>query len=265
MKVYLKILTAVLLMVCCMPMACKKDDPYAETIVVVAPPVTSQPENKLIPVQMGTGKSKMTFTYTEDHSLSKIAYGDGTSTVLEFNAFGKPSQLLHYDGEELMYYTQLRLDNAGRISSAKTYSVADDTYQLIAMFNLTYTSDSQISTISYHNEHAIPITIEKRIYAENGNLIREQNSTGTETANYTYDDKNGLFKNVNYVWLFAIEEQNKLFLSDLNNLSTCDYPLANAGNQHITYTYNQDSYPDVITSQISGIKQSYRVTYKTLK
>jgi hypothetical protein len=265
MKVYLKILTVLLWAGCCILMGCKKAGPQAQKSDGSQPPVTTQPGNQLIPEQMGTGKSKMTYTYTADYSLCKIGYGDGTSTVLEFTADGKPSLLTHYEGSEPVYLTQYKLGSEGRILSGLSYEIADNIYVKQKSFRILYQSDTQISTINYYNERDLLIESENRLYAENGNLIKKQDSKGTETENYTYDDKNGLFKNVKYVWLFAIEEQNKLFQSAMNNISSCSYPSSATKNQKITYTYNRDNYPENITSQVGTDKITYKVTYKTIK
>jgi hypothetical protein len=265
MKVHLKILTALLFIGCFMPMACKKDNTQTKKITEVNPPVPNQPANKLIPVQMGTGKSKMTFSYTADYSLSKVVYGDGTSAVMEFTTGGVPSYIAHYDGTEASSLTQYKLDNENRIISGKTFNIVDDQYTMTGMFRISYQSNSQISMISYYSSEEKLLVTENRVYAGNGNLIREQNNTGTVMANYAYDDKNGLFKNVQYGWLFAIEEQNKLFQSGPNNISSCSYPLAAANNLMISYTYNQDNYPETINTQVGGTKLNYKVTYKAIK
>jgi len=264
MKIYLKILPAFLALGCCMPMACKKAESQTEKIGVVTPPVISKPEAKLLPLQMGTGKSKMTFSYTSGHALSKIDYGDGTSSVLEFTATGSPSLLTHALGNEIVAYTQFKLDNSGRVIKGSSYTIAGNKDVFAGMFSVTYQSDSKISEISHYDSKQILLSTDKRIYADNGNLIMEQGVAGVVSANYSYDDKNGLFKNVGFAWLFAIEEQNMLFLSGLNNISSCGYPLKSLNNQSFSYTYNEDGYPESVKFPVNGVATSYKVSYKVL-
>jgi hypothetical protein len=264
MKVYLKILTVFLWTGYCMTMGCKKSDVQALKVDNSKPPLAIVPRNQLIPEQMGTGKTKMTYSYSADYSLCKIVYGDGTSTELEFTADGKPSYLTHYAGDDPTSLTQYKMDTKGQIISGTTYKITEDTYQMLRIFKILYKSDAQINTISYYDQHETLTKIEKWLYAENGNLIKTQNNDGLITADFSYDDKNGLFKHVKYAWLFAIEEQNNLFQSGQNNISSCSYPSAVTRNQKISYTYNKDNYPENITSEVRAEKLSYKVTYKKL-
>jgi len=265
MKAYLKILPFYLCIGLSILAACKRNDPAPERSADNKPAVPTLPEKKLVPTQIGTGKSKMSFSYTTNHSLSKIEYGDGTSTVLEFTPGGIPYALVHYDGEEMIAYTEYRLDNANRVIKAANYATTGNVYKKVGSYTFSYSSDLLIAGILYYNGQEILTNTEERFYEKKGNLIREQNSNAAFTADYLYDDKNGLFKNAGYAWLFVIEEPGKLFLSSLNNISSCTYPSKPANNQTFVYTYNQDQYPETISSVIAGVKLSQKVTYKAVE
>lgn len=265
MKVYLKILTTFLAMACCMPMACKKENPQAGKINELKPPVTIEPESKMIPVQMGTGSSKITFSYTADYSLSKVVYGDGTSSKLEYNAAGQPLLFIHYDGDEIISYVQFKLDNSGRVIKGSRYKTVANADIYVEMFTISYSIDSQVYEISYYTPKQVLTHTEKRVYAANGNLVREENSNGLLTADNLYDAKNGLFKNAGYGWLFALEEQNRLFLCGPNNISSCSYPAKPVNNQTFSYTYNSTQYPETVKATVNGVTLNYKVAYRSLE
>lgn len=268
MKIYLKILSVFLAAGCLLPMACKKDVQKTEEIPGASNPVIVQPQNRLVPTSMGTGSAKMTFSYTTDFSLYKIEYGDGSSTILELSASGQPQMFHNYTGAKETAFTQYKVDDKGRIIRGTKYKLTPAGATVLSKFEISYQSDSRIATISYYvteNEREKFKGTEKRVYADNGNLLSELSDSGIVRASYSYDDKNGLFKNVKYHWLFAIEAQNNLFHSSENNISASTYPLAPSDDQSFGYTYNTDQYPETITSQISGTKLSYKVSYKTLK
>lgn len=250
---------------CHLVSACKRHDPAPQKIAEPNPPEAALPGKKLVPTQIGTGKSKLSFSYTKDYSLSKIEYGDGTSTVLEFTPDGNPFDLVHYDAEEMVSYTEYRLDNANRVLKGTAYSTTGNVYKKVGSFTLAYSSDLLISSIRYYNGQEILTNTEERFYEANGNLKRELNTIAAYTAEYLYDDKNGLFKNVKFAWLYMIEEQNRLFLSSQNNIISCTYPSNTLNNQNFSYTYNQDRYPETVSSVISGVKLSQKVTYKALE
>jgi hypothetical protein len=262
MKVHIRIMAYCLLLGFSVILACKKTESAIEKTPEVPDAGSDTQKNALIPIQMGSGKSKMVFSYTENNSLTKIEYGGGTSTVLEYNTAGKPTALMRYKGPELLSFTQYWLDKNGVVVKARKYIVADNEYNDTGNYILTYNTESRLTNISYYDLLNVLINTSQKYYSASGNLIKDRNSTDVLTTEYVYDDKNGLFKNANYSWLFAIEEENTLFLSCINNIKTCSYALKPGMDQNFSYTYNTDKYPATVTSVSNGITVSYKVTYK---
>ncbi|SEB08906.1 hypothetical protein [Pedobacter hartonius] len=262
MKIHINILAFCLLTGFSVIPACKKAEPQTKAIHDTESPGGTGQEKALIPLQIGTGKSKITFSYTADNSLSKVEYGDGTSTVLKYNTSGKPSALMSYQGLELRSFTQYTLDKDGWVVRANKYLVTDQGYDDAGNDVFTYYTASRLSQISHYNLQNKLLGTSQKFYSASGNVIRDQNSIDALSAGYLYDEKNGLFKNAGYAWLFAAEDGNKLFFSCINNVRACTYVLKPDLNQSFSYTYNTDGYPATVTSVSNGVTVSSKVTYR---
>ncbi|KIO78754.1 hypothetical protein TH53_01260 [Pedobacter lusitanus] len=246
-------------------MGCKKNDSPAETTGEVIPPVIDVGTKILVPVQLGTGKSKMVISYTEGLAVSKIEYGDGKSIVLTYTKDGKPFDLQRYKNDVLVSYTSYSLDEKGRVKKGKTAVVKKDEYISTGYYELKYNSDNQITGIHNFDINNHQAGEQERWFNEAGNLSGEKAGIAGPALNYSYDLKNGLFKHVRYVWLLTIEKDNSLFLSGVNNIRFCNNPSAPEDEQNFSYEYNTDGYPDMITTTVREGKSSAKVIYREIK
>jgi len=265
MKVHINIVAFCLLTGCSVIPSCKKGEPQTKTTPDVGSPGGAGQEKALIPLQMGTGKSKVTFSYTADNSLSKVEYGDGTSTVLEYNTSGKPSALMKYQGSELLSFTQYSLDKDGLVTNSMKYLVRDNFYEFDGHDVFNFDTALRLNKISHYNRLNVLTNTIQSFYSATGNMIMDQNSMDMLSTEYLYDDKNGLFKNVRYAWLFAAEDGNNFFLCGINNVRSCSYALKPVLNQSFSYTYNADNYPATVTAVSNGVTISSKITYRQAK
>ena len=266
MKTNKKILPVILLIGVGMAFSCKKDKPGMvvktgdSTTVII--PVPGESGKKLLPVQLGSGKSKMTFSYTANHSISKIEYADGSSTELNYTKTGLPFNLTRYNSENQMTFTsEYELDGQGRIIRADHYDMSDGDFNIQDYFIPVYTSSSQPSALRYYNSAGKLMNELQISYSAGGNRIYDQSKQGNLLISYVYDDKNGLFKNAGFAWLLAVEKENPLFYSLFNNISTSQNNSYPNENRNFSYTYNADMYPSAIT--ITGLTAN-KVTYQTV-
>lgn len=266
MKVYTKSAVFLLLAIIGLTAGCKKSNAVLEKTIEVLPPETGSPQKTYLPTQMGTGTTKMQFTYTADQNLTKVQYGDGNIDVLTYNTGGKPSFFEQYTGTKLVHYTEYTLSNDGLVIRGDQFIVDKQKNMVgIGFFTLAYDNSKHLTSISYFDNGEALIGIQQRTYTSAGNLNSEKNSGGDLISSYLYDDQNGLFKNVNYAWLFAIEKGNSLFLSEVNNVRTYTNLLTPATSQNFTYVYNSNRYPDVISSTTNEKTESSAVTYKQIE
>ncbi|WP_158795408.1 hypothetical protein [Pedobacter sp. L105] len=265
MKVHRKNLPLYLFIAISITTACKKDKTPVQKTSVAIPPNIPVPEKAYIPTQLESGKSKMVFSYTSNLSLSKIDYTGGDSVVLNYTADGKPLNFLRYKNKKLIYSSEYSLDQTGIVISAAQFTLEDENSYAIGSYNLIYNTASQLTAISYYSTKDQLLNEQQKTYTTSGNLLSDDSTSPGLSLSYQYDDKNGLFKNVNYAWLFAVEKENRLLLSVINNIQQCNYTLMPDSNQTFSYAYNADKYPETIISTSNGISSTFKVTYKQVK
>jgi len=244
--------------------ACKKDADKKTTAPDVEKPGAVIEEKLLLPIQLGSGNSKITFSYLENHSISKIEYADGKTTVMRYNTLGRPVALMRYKNDELYAETDYRYDQNGLLIKGTKISVDGIDFHPSGYFTLVYNSDSQLATINYFNVDDKLTDTQQRSYNTAGILVTDKSNTASLMVNYVYDEKNGLFKNAKYGWLLALEQENLLFLSSANNIRTVSYPMKTEMNANYSYTYNASNYPETITITLNGKATAYKVSYKEI-
>jgi hypothetical protein len=268
MKVKSKILLLSLGLGLSMLLSCKKNetitDPETDVPVIVVPPEAEAPERKLIPTQLKTGQSTISLSYKEDHKLLAITYDQKTSTEISYSAQGKLNGIIYYKNDEMVGVTQLSLNKEGLVTQADHILINADAYIPTGYYKLVYNSTQQVASISYYNEFNKPVNEQQRNYTASGNLDYDSWNLPDLHVNYSYDDKNGIFKNVNMALILALEKENPLFDCVLNNKLQAINSLYPESNQTFTYTYNKDRYPETITSTLNGKVSITKVTYESI-
>jgi hypothetical protein len=240
---------------------CKKGDDEAPDKVI--PPVVEAGTKVMVPVQIGTGKSKMVISYTDGLAFSKIEFGDGRSIVMTYTKMGKPLGLEGFKDNKLVSATDYVLDEKGRVIKGKMAVIKADRYVLTGHYELKYNETGQVAEVDYVDLNDRQVDRQEKRYDAGGNLIGEKGMI-TDFV-YSYDLKNGLFKYVNYAWLLAIEKEDILFLSGINNIKGFTNVLNPGDDQSFSYVYNGYGYPEVIHTLVNGSKNTAKVIYKEIR
>jgi hypothetical protein len=268
MKVRSKILLLSLGLGLSILLACKKNEtinePEPEGPIVVIPPDSEVPERKLIPTQLKSGQTTITFSYNGDHKLLAINYDQKTSTEISYSAQGKLNGIIYYKNDEMTGVTQLSFNKDGLCVQADHILINDDAYVPTGYYKLGYNNAQQVVSISYFNEFNKPVNQQQRNYSATGNLDYDTWNLPDFNIKYSYDDKNGIFKNVNMALILALEKENPLFDCILNNKLQSTNSLYPDNNQLFSYTYNKDKYPETITSTLNGKVSTTKVTYEAI-
>jgi len=240
---------------------CKKGEAGSPEQVI--PPVVEAGTKVMVPVQIGTGKSKMVISYTNGLAFSKIEFGDGRSIEMTYTKIGKPSGLQSFKDDKLVSATDYVLDEKGRVTEGIMAVMKGDRYVLTGRYELRYNSADQVVGTDYIDLNDQQLDRQEKRYDTAGNLISEKGSMFNFT--YNYDLKNGLFKYVNYAWILAIEKENIFFLSWINNVKSFTNVLNPQDDQLFSYVYNAYGYPEVIHTTENGSKSTAKVIYKEIR
>ncbi|MGY0037893.1 hypothetical protein [Pedobacter sp. NJ-S-72] len=128
---------------------CKKGEGSIENPGKIIPPVVEVGTKLLVPVQIGTGKSKMVISYTDGLALSKVEFGDGRSIVINYTKTGKPMGLQRFKDDKLVSATDYRLDEKERVISGEMAVMKADRYVLVGRYDLRYNSLDQVIGVDY--------------------------------------------------------------------------------------------------------------------
>lgn len=248
---------------------CKKKDEPIQTPEII-PPVVEVGTRKLIPVQLGTGKSKLVISYTQQLAIQKIAHEDGRTIIITYDKMGNPVDLERFQHDDLLSVTNYELDEKGRVFRGATHKMTGNNYVPAGFYELVYNTKNQVIKVSYFDVKNRKIAEQEKSYNDTGSLTAEKG--GMFNLSYEYDLKNGLFKQSTYTWLLQLEKENNLFpsgmnllLSGTNNIQLCSNPLNPGVYQSFSYVFNGDGYPETINATIDGVKSSVKVTYKELQ
>lgn len=257
-------LIALFLMASTLFVSCKKHPAGTENNLTVPSPEsgTDTGSKTYLPVKLSSGKSALTFSYNANHALYKIKYGNGDSTELKYSSSGKALWFRRYKNKVLVYTCTYNVDDRGVITGAEQFTVPkNNDYLKLGSYELHYNTEGKISVVSYYDVEGIFLYDQQYHYDSRSNLDAQNSSEPSLKAGYTYDTKNALFKNVSNAWLFALEKENPLFLSVVNNMTGSSYPAKTENNQISTYLYNTVGFPQTITSTVLGVKTVNTVTY----
>ncbi|WP_299885632.1 hypothetical protein [uncultured Lacinutrix sp.] len=187
--------------------------------------------NKLISITYSDG-SATNFTYDNDILTRIDNYNDlgglGDYVITEYNS-----------SNELISYTVYITPNEG------------------LRFDLTYNSDDTINIKEYSGDHDSQTTLieDETISMQNNQITFEDDVDGLE-ATYSYDNKNGIYKNIsNLKTLNLINIDFSGYIDGGNNnlleLLETENGVSNIHEEH-TYTYNSDNYPVTSTYNFDG-------------
>ncbi len=151
----------------------------------------------------------------------------------------KVNTTFNYDtNNELISYTEQYEDS----ESARRYDVSYNSDDLVLK---TYRETANSEPI-FEEEDIIPY--------ENGNRMQEGNNN---TTYYSYDNSNGIFKNIHAIEVFRALPQmligeTHVFTSENNVIYDSSYEDIPAGLEY-EYTYNEDNYPTKLVYKFNGV------------
>jgi len=196
------------------------------------------------------------YTYS-DMKLIKEESSDGyyTDYIYENNVLTQANYYDAPDDEILESYTY---DSQGRISTITVNITGIGVYE----YSQTYSPDNSVITQS---SITFPSTDPSTTTISDGNITNSTEASYYTSAN-TYDNKNGVFKNVELREQFlTIDYENSYALNfTLNNLlseTIVDNSTMQSENYTYTMTYTSFDYPRTVEENEDGDITTYTYTY----
>ncbi|WP_452233106.1 hypothetical protein [Lacinutrix sp. MEBiC02595] len=243
---------------------CGDADGSLQTIIDGLDCDTTNPTDTLFLKEMiwtetdGTTIYTDTFTY-EGNNLISILDSDGyeNTYVYENNLL---TRINFYESGTLRDYVLIEYNGSNQLISYTIYIILDNEGW---RYDLTYNTDGTITQKRYIGDLTSQTNFQSETLVTMGNdqILLENKANGTETV-YTYDTKNGIYKNIsNLKTLNLINIDFSGYIDGgLNNLVSLagDYNGSAVVFEEYEYTYNSSNYPATSNDYVEGVLDSTR-------
>jgi len=202
-----------------------------------------------------SGNTALLTSIEESKNATKgiISY-NGNNELLKYNAYENTKSLFSLD-----YFR----DAQQRINNVSKYTHNGKTSTPGGNYTINYNELNQITSIVSYTNKNIYINTKTLTYDAAANRHSITTSGSEAKSTFTFDQKNGIFKNVSYAQLISLEFEHKILNSIVNNVLTMTgIPAKN--NYSCTYEYQADDFPAKVTITESGVSTVFTITYKTL-
>jgi len=263
----LSIITIMLLIVT----ACKKKesvvDPNTPTKPEqpVIPDVPKSDTKSYIPLLLQSDNEKIELKYAEDGlQLSEIKYSTGIREVITYKD-KKPREYRRYLKDELIYSVDYILNTDGMPIQANRFQIELNGKVLIPLgsYQISYDEQKNIKSINWFDFKNNLQSSWQYTYNESQNLTHKTYTDKLPSnAEYAYDGKSGLLKNVTSVTLFSIENDAFFLINTKSNLSSIIFPGSPEKNISLINAYNTAGYPSSFSRIVGDNKTVYKITYR---
>ena len=241
--------------------ACKKHQPTPEP----PPGEGGKPESPtpLQPQQIGQAQLEIKLTYSKAGGLLlSFEQSDGLTEKFIYTNQQQLTTYQRYQKDELIYFVDYYFDGNEKMIHAAQHAVKlnGKVTTPIGYYDIQLNADRKISDVKWYGLNNELLKTFVYNYGESG-MLNTIVSTNPEIKQitYTYDNKNGLFKNVAVAQFLALE--NNLFMlhcTAANILKQTGSGLSAS----TSYTYDTGGFPLTInTKDEKGTQTAWKVTY----
>ncbi|EDM35443.1 hypothetical protein PBAL39_13275 [Pedobacter sp. BAL39] len=221
---------------------------------------------QLLPAKIEVAGTSTSLSYQGNSPrIEEIKRSDGYRQKISYSAEGIMLMLEKLRSDVLYEYLEYYPDQKGVIEGAQKFVLDTRTNSFIADNSYAFSYDDQhrLHTIATYNRLNTLINNEERGYSESGNLVEISQKPSSGPAlkkTYTFDEKQGCFKNVSYADLLAMETDLDLMTSRFNNRLSSVTINTSTSTVSYSYQYNNAGYPIAITEKGASTK-SFKISY----
>ena len=253
--------------------SCKKKSNPAGPDTVEAPEIPVNPTNPsgeiklLIPQSISTDNLKIDFQYASTGNvLTEIRQSNGTREMVTYNGKLQLKEYKRYLRDDLLYRVDYILNSDGLPIKAIQYNVeaGGKLISPIGYYQLTYNDNKQIETVDWYDFKNMLINTRTFIY-NTAALFIESTTNGKQPLkqSYTYDEQQGLFKQVLQLQPLSLENEAFYMLNIKSNVKNIRMENQPASDRGYEMQYNASHYPSTITeTDITGKSKIYKITYR---
>lgn len=229
--------------------ACKKNKSFKE---LPPDPVKEQPVQKIwLPVKLESDKLVIQLKYQNSSDyLLEIENSDGYKSEISYKN-DLPLKLRRFRYDKAISFSEYNFSDNLKIKIS-SFDEDGNLYTPAGHRLLTKNSAQQIEMISHFGA-------DKKLFKEQKLSYSSFNLSAVDNFNYSYDDKNGIFKHLKHAQLLFLETGYDFFNHSANN--PVNYSSDNEKTS-CTYKYNSDTYPSELILTKNNKSQVFKITYK---
>lgn len=226
----------------------------------------------LLPVKMKAAQFEVTLKYLDDLSmfLTEIKSSDGYTSKIAYNKEGYPSKFEKYKNDVLFQTVYYYRDNKKLIDRVTRFDY-DAKREIVTpkgYYTLGYDANEQLTSIKNYGITKQLLYEEALTYTADGNIQNNTisgNSAQNNSTNYTYNNKNGIFKHLPYAHLWAIEAENQILHPGKNNRLSNSSTQKPVENSTYSYKHTSSDYPEEMSRTKNKVTEVFKISYKELK
>jgi len=243
---------------------CKKRN-KEDALPLPEPPPSQEEPKRYLPIKFESGNKLITINYLNNTPLiAEIESTDGKKEVYSYNSDQKPVKYERYQNNEQVYLIDYLRNAYGLVVKANRFIIAPMTYTPDGYNTLSYdTNNTLINFKTYNNANKL-LNEEVNEYNSIEDLVKKTTKVAGQSdaiTNLTYDNKNGIFKEVLFTELLKKSTTNDFLISTYHNIVD---RIENTGTTHFSYQYNTDNYPAQYISTNGNDVKTVKITYRQL-
>ena len=243
---------------------CKKRN-KKDALPLPEPPPIPEETKRYLPIKFESGNNIITIKYLNNTPLiAEIESTGGKKDVYSYNNDHKPVKYERYQNNEQVYLIDYLRNADGLVIKVNRFIIAPMTYIPDGYNTLSYDTKNMLINFKTYNNANKLLNEEVNEYNSIEDLVKKTTKVAGQsdaTTNLTYDNKNGIFKEVLFTELLKKSTTNDILISASHNIVD---RIDNVGTTHFNYQYNTDDYPvQYILTNGNDVK-TVKITYRQL-
>lgn len=254
---------------CCILLSysCNKNEGAADPSKVKDEEVPIPAAAALVPATIKSQNLLTTFKYeAETNRLTELVQSDGWVTKFFYRPNGSLMEQEHYKNNKLQLQAGHALNKEGLLDKMVLFNHDGSSN---GSYSFVLDEEKRITKINKYDAKSKLLEEQNISYNSLGNITKTltTNNGKTTTMSSTYDDRPGTYRNIPYFQLLFLvqpQQQSGTIFSNSNPLRMDYLPIGIASTAY-TYEYNSNGYPTSVEMTQGSLKETFKLTYKTIK
>lgn len=259
-------LGVVLLSFLLLSLSCKKRKPLDEEIK--NPPPEEPQAAIFLPILLESKDLRLRLSYEgAHHLLTRIDRGNQDYIEISYRE-NLPLKASFYSQEKATGFLDF-ISNKEKIVNINSWLETGKVNSFMGNHTLSYDPDGRIAELHYYGVDRLLFKQSELVYTQDNNIheFKTEELTGTVSrkVQYTYDERNGIFKNIPFIEVLFRELGIEFCYPGKHNVLQAKVEHHSAEDLSFHYQYNAQGYPTELTMTRNQLKEIYQISYKEIE